>query len=141
MVALPDARSSTHCELVALGLLHSVDAAWGLSDSLCALKLIAGWGSYPLKKVLRCPDREDVRHYVEQWNGSLSPPTLQKVAAHDEQGLRDRLPWALGNDAADKAANAARGCGQRDDRPVFSAAADAVLLMTDMGDKVMQPQV
>ena len=56
-------RSSTQCELVALTLVAHLlrQPPLVLTDSLCALQLLRSWGFCSTSKVLRCPERAEVR--------------------------------------------------------------------------------
>ena len=104
---VPGARSSTHCELVALTLALNFDPSQLLTDSLVSLQLVQHWGSRPLAQVLSCPDRAEVRHFIHAASTRATPPLLEKVKAHDSRLLELGHPKAVGNDAADTAAKRA----------------------------------
>ena len=78
-----------------------------LTDSLTSLHLIASWHRRPTSAILACADRQDVRAFLAFWSGHPSPPTLEKVRAHDLHAISARLPKALGNDRADALAKRA----------------------------------
>jgi hypothetical protein len=106
-VQLQEPRSSTHCELVALGLALQLEAPTVLTDSLTALHLVAGWGRWPVDRMLRCPDRRELRWLLSLAAGCPAVPVLEKVKAHDTEALRIGHPKAVGNDLADAAARQA----------------------------------
>ena len=100
-------RSSTHCELVALCLALSLNPSQILTDSLSSLHLISAWGQWPMARMLRCPDRVEVRQFLHLVAASTALPQLEKVTAHDAAALRLRHPKAVGNDMADASARRA----------------------------------
>ena len=103
---LPRPRSSTHCELVALGLGLQLGTSHILTDSLAALHTVKGWGCWPVERMLRCADRREVR-WVLSLAASRPPALLEKVLAHDSAALAMQHPKAVGNDLADAAARRA----------------------------------
>ena len=112
-VSLP--RSSTQCELVALGLTSGFASPPSviLTDSLCSLQLIRSWGKRSTASVLLSLDRAEVRAFLYKWQGCPHPPKLEKVKAHDEAGRLAGKLKTLGNDLADSLAEkAAEGAAQ-----------------------------
>ena len=106
---LPAPQSSTQCELVALSLAarFTVLPELILTDSLCSLQLISSWPLRSSASVMYCPQRVDVRRLLFQWKDCASPPTLEKVKAHDEVGHREANAKTLGNERADALAKEA----------------------------------
>ncbi|MBU6429289.1 MAG: hypothetical protein KGR26_09785, partial [Cyanobacteria bacterium REEB65] len=102
-------RSSTQCELVALGLVAQLAATPSLvlTDSLCALQLVKGWGRRCVRAVLACWERVAVRAFLAGWAGAPSPPVLEKVKAHDREGVLAGDARAVGNDLVDALAKQA----------------------------------
>ena len=100
-------RSSTHCELVALCLALQLSPPQILTDSLTALQLITRWATLPPSRILRCPDRIDIRRFLHLASQQPSPPLLEKVKAHDTAAIALGHPKSLGNDAADQHARQA----------------------------------
>ena len=88
---VPAPCSSTQCELAAISLASEfkVQPKLILTDSLCSLQLIASWSCKSAAAVLSCPHRVEVRHFLYAWRECASPPTLQKVKAHDQVGRRE----------------------------------------------------
>jgi hypothetical protein len=86
---IPNPRSSTHCELVALGLGVQLDPPPPLllTDSLVSLQLIRGWGTWPTARMLRCPDRREVRWFLALATSRSLALGLEKVKAHNDQAL------------------------------------------------------
>ena len=114
LCSLGSPRSSTHCELVALSLVAQFHPAprLVLTDSLCALQLISSWERRPVRSVLSCTERVEVRTFISQWENHPHPPTLEKVKAHDEDGVAAGRRKAVGNDRVDALAKeAAVGVG------------------------------
>ena len=110
---MPQPKSSTQCELIALTLVRQFDPPprLVLTDSLCALQLIASWSRRPSSAILSCPERGWVRQFLHQWAGSSVVPTLEKVLAHDDAAAAAGDVKALGNTAVDALAKqAAAGC-------------------------------
>ena len=107
LARVPSPRSSTQCELVALGLALQQDSPHVLSDSLAALHMLRSWAEWSLARRLRCPDRHEVRWVLSLASARSSPPLLEKVKAHDDHLLRLQHPKAVGNDLADAAARRA----------------------------------
>jgi hypothetical protein len=99
-------RSSTHCELIALGLALEMDSPQVLTDSLVSLHLLRGWGTWSVERMLHCADRREVR-WLLSLAATRTPPVLEKVAAHDAAALARGHPKAVGNDLADAAARSA----------------------------------
>jgi hypothetical protein len=134
LLHLPAARSSTHCELVALELALSLHPAQVLTDSLCALHLLRGWAQMPEARRLRCPDRAEVRRVLVASLTCVGRPSLEKVKAHDTQGVEQALPKAIGNDRADFLAKlAASGSTSpslpaSEESPLLGPAGDPVVL-------------
>ena len=106
-VRLAQPRSSTHCELAALGLALQLHPVQVLTDSLVSLHMLRGWGSWSVERRLRCPDRREVRWVLSLAALCQPAPVLEKVKAHDEALLRLQHPKAVGNDLADAAARSA----------------------------------
>ena len=104
---VPGPRSSTHCELVALGLAMQIEAAQVLTDSLTSLRLLRSWAFYSVARVLRCADRVDIRRVLQLAAGCAVPPILEKVKAHNERAIKQGHPKAVGNDLADHQAKVA----------------------------------
>ena len=75
LLAIPAPRSSTHCELVALGLVHHFvpSPPLVLTDSLTSLRLIASWSRRSTAAVLACADRQEVRAFLFSWQGHPPP--------------------------------------------------------------------
>ena len=59
--SVPHARSSTHCEMVALCLAIQARPTQVLTDSLCSLQLLQRWHAWPLSRQLLCEHRAEVR--------------------------------------------------------------------------------
>jgi hypothetical protein len=104
---LPDARSSTQCELAALCLAMSLSPPQILTDSLCSLQLLQRWHQFSPARVLLCLHRVSVRQLLHLASQCSAPPLLEKVLAHDTAGIQRGHPKSLGNDEADQAAAAA----------------------------------
>ena len=105
-------RSSTHCELVALILALRQRPPLVLTDSLAALSMLRGWGTWPLARVLACPDRVEIREAIFTASLAAVPTCLEKVKAHDEVALAAGWPKAVGNHLADRwAKQAAQDAG------------------------------
>jgi ribonuclease HI len=107
MVAVADARSSTQCELVALGLAVGLHPEVVYSDSLTSLHLIRRWGQTSTAGALRCADRVEVRAFIIGCERRGVWPVLEKVKAHDAEGCSAGDVKALGNDRADALAKEA----------------------------------
>ena len=107
LVSVPNTRSSTHCELVALRVATALHPPQILTDSLSALHLVRGWGCKPIAKVLQCADRVEVRQLITTAMASGHPPLMEKVKAHDQQAIDIGHPKAVGNDLADSCAGCA----------------------------------
>ena len=103
-VKLTEPRSSTHCELVALGLGMQLCPPVLLTDSMAALQMLRGWGKWSTTRSLSCVDRREVRWVIAMARQNCICPTLEKVKAHDAQALELGHPKAVGNDKADKGA-------------------------------------
>lgn len=137
------ARSSTHCELVALALSMEQRPTQVLTDSLCALMLLRGWPTWSTARQLRCLDRVEVRQVLVAAANCPSPPLLEKVQAHNEEALRLGVPKAVGNDKADFwAKRAAREEGhatwnEPPGGPMFGPCGDPVLLLDASGGPVL----
>jgi len=103
---LPRASSSTQCELVALSLVAQLEVSppLVLTDSLVALQLIQSWGHRPISEVLACPERQEVRCFLDHWAAVSNPPCLMKVKAHDLVAIHCGDIRARGNAQADSAA-------------------------------------
>jgi hypothetical protein len=100
---IPRARSSTHCELLALGLALWLRPPVVYSDSLTSLQLIRGWGTWSTARTLGCADRVEVRQFItDAITAASAPPALVKVKAHDAAALAVGHPMAVGNDLADQ---------------------------------------
>ena len=106
---VPQPRSSTQCELVALRLASSFPHVPSviLTDSLCSLQLIQSWGARSTAQVLSTPDRLEVRQFLYAWDAHPSPPRLEKVKAHDEAGRLAGNLKTMGNEMADALAKRA----------------------------------
>ncbi len=112
--SVPNPRSSTHCELVALNLVVQFPSPPPLilSDSLCSLQLIGSWGRRPPRVTLACTERSLIREFILQWNVRPAPPVLEKVKAHNDAAAAAGDVKALGNTAVDTLAKqAASGAG------------------------------
>ena len=133
-VQLSQPRSSTHCELTALGLAMQLSPPQILTDSLASLYMLRGWQSWSVERRLRCPDRREVRWVLSLATLCELAPVLEKVKAHDEALLRLGHPKAVGNDRADAAA---RRAATESDTPRFEVDlapfADAVSLLDAAG--------
>ena len=135
LLHVPAPRSSTHCELLALELALGLQPTHVLTDSLCSLQLLRGWGSLSESRRICCLDRVEVRRVLAAARACIFPVTLEKVQAHDERGVQCGLPKALGNDAVDALAKqAAAGCTSPSVRglvypPVLGSADDPVVLL------------
>lgn len=81
-------RSSTHCELLALELALGLQLTQVLTDSLCVLQLLRGWGSMPETRRLCCPDWVEVYRVLAAAKVCILPVTLEKVRAHDDFGVQ-----------------------------------------------------
>ena len=77
---LQAARSSTQCELVALQLVRRLEPPppLVLTDSLCALQLIQGWGRRSTARILESEDRAEVRGFLYQWRDPPPPPRIEE---------------------------------------------------------------
>ena len=106
LACVPHPRSSTHCELAALCLALDLNPSHILTDSLCSLQLISGWGRWSSARMLRCPDRVEVRRFLSR-TPSSPPLSLEKVTAHDDAAVRLGHPKAVGNALADASARRA----------------------------------
>ena len=131
---VPDPRSSTQCELVALAMvsLFQPTPSLVLTDSLCSLQQISAWSHKSSAAVLSCADRVEVRRFLSLWTDHPNPPALEKVKAHDDEGIRDGNPKTLGNEKADMLAKQATEV----DNPIYEPDdrfADAVQLRDDQG--------
>ena len=133
-------RSNTHCELVAFSLAMRLRATQVVTDSLVALHLLRTWGCRTIKEVLRCGERDVVRHILHL-AASGGWPRLQKVKAHDTEALALGRPQAVGNDLADSWAKRA---ATEEGVPLWDgpgeAYADPVELMTASGERVLDIQ-
>ena len=98
---VPEPRSSTHCELVALLLALELSPTQILTDSLVALTMLRNWGCWSALRTLQSPDRVEVRRFVHQVHQLAVLPELVKVKAHDDDAIRLGHPRAVGNDLAD----------------------------------------
>ena len=137
LLSVPSPRSSTHCELAALGLAMSAHPSEVYTDSLCSLQLLRSWGSRSTASVLRCADRFDVRHVLAASYNCPAPPSLRKVKAHDERAVADGHPLAIANDRVDGLAKlAARSPGLPTWDPP-AACRDAVELLDAAGSPVL----
>ena len=78
-------RSSTHCELIALGLglQLATPASALLTDSLISLQLLRHWGSRSARRVLACADQVEIRWLLALASSGSPVPGLEKVAGHD----------------------------------------------------------
>ena len=113
---LPKPRSSTQCELAALCLAMGLNAPLVLTDSLTALQMVRGWSSWSPARVLRCPDRAEVRRLLHFAAQCAAPPRLEKVKAHNDDWLQRGHPMAVGNDQVDALAKRA---AMEDDVPAW----------------------
>lgn len=78
-----------------------------LTDSLTSLRLLRGWPTYFVARVLRCADRVEVRRVLQLAASCAAPPILEKVQAHDVRAVELGHPKAVGNDREDFHANTA----------------------------------
>ena len=137
---VPEPRSSTQCELVALCLALSLSPPprQVLTDSLTSLRLAQAWDSYSSARTLRCPDRIEVRQLVFLAHQLPFAPTLEKVKAHDEAAVAAGYPKALGNATADRLAHSA---ASESGHPVWSSASgphgDPVLFRDSCGHLIL----
>ena len=106
-MAVAEARSSTQCELVALGMAAGMGPQVVYTDSLTSLQLIRRWGVSSTASVLRCADRVEVRAFIIGCERRGVWPVLEKVKAHDAAGCSAGDVKALGNDRADALAKEA----------------------------------
>ena len=74
-----------------------------LTDSLCSLQLVRGWGTMSESRRLLCHDRAEVRGLLDAaaLAARICLPVREKVRAHDELGVQLGAPKALGNDVVD----------------------------------------
>ena len=107
MASVPTATSSTECELIGLGLAGEMAPDRVLTDSMTSLQLIKNWPSYNTKRRLGCKVGALVRETTHRLNGCEQPPVLEKVKAHDTDGIASGDVKAIGNDAADMLAKRA----------------------------------
>ena len=131
---VPHPRSSTHCELVALNLVPRFNPCppLVLTDSLCALQLLGGWGRRPSRAVFACSERALVRQFILQWGEGSRPPMLEKVKAHNDAAAASGDIKAMGNTAVDALAKqAASGTGSL--TTTDARFEDAVLLCDTQG--------
>lgn len=134
---VPNARSSTECELVALCLALQLRPRQVLTDSLCALQLLRSWHSYGTRRVLRCDLRPLVRQVLGEAQLCAAPPVLEKVLAHNEAWIRLGHPMAVGNDQADRAAKLAAAAPTRESLAACTGSCgDAVEVLDAAGDVV-----
>ena len=139
LVTVPQPRSSTHCELVALTLVAQFQPAPALvlTDSLSALQLIASWGRRSLGTILSCPERAAVRQFLSVWHGAAAVPTLEKVKAHDDALAAKGYIKARGNVAVDALAKQA-AAGSVWSYSEDMRFADAVQLCSSTGECQLQ---
>jgi len=107
LARVPSPRSSTHCELVALGLGLTLETEQLLTDFLTALGMLKSWAEWPAARVLSCGDRVDVRRPLHLAGRRATFPMLEKVKAHDERAIDAGVPKGDGNDAVDQCAKRA----------------------------------
>ena len=130
-------RSSTHCELIALILALQQRSSVVLTDSLTSLQLIRNWATWPPARVLRCPDRAEVRQLLHIAQQRPAPPTLEKVKAHNTSAVAAGDPKAIGNDLADQLARAAAlGASHPLWDPPSDAFHDPVQLLDSQGSPI-----
>ena len=134
---LPQPRSSTHCELVALALAMGLGTPQVVTDSLTSLELLSRWPLLSAARILRCADRVEVRRVLHLAAGLVRAPQLEKVKAHDEQALKMGHPKAVGNDRADHfAKQAASEAGVPELKMSLAEFEDPVLLLDGAGQIV-----
>ena len=134
---LPQPRSSTHCELVALALAMGLGTPQVVTDSLTSLELLSRWPLLSAARILRCADRVEVRRVLHLAAGLVRAPQLEKVKAHDEQALKMGHPKAVGNDRADHfAKQAASEAGVPELNLSLAEFEDPVLLLDGAGQIV-----
>ena len=118
--SVPDARSSTQTELIAIHLAIEGGAKAIYSDSLSALMMLREWSRWKLSRRLRCEDRVEVRAIL--WRGrEREIELMEKVKAHRTDALAKTDPKALWNEKADKEARAvaeSEGPGVRKYEPI-----------------------
>ena len=92
---LPNARSSTQPELVAIRLAAEKGAKAVYSDSLAALTTLKGWSGWKVARRLKCEDRAEVRAILwKAAEGSLQ--LLEKVKAHRNDAAAKADPRLCG---------------------------------------------
>ena len=103
LCTLSTPHSSTQCELVALSLVARFQPppSLVLTDSLNSLQLISSWEQRSSARILACAERVEVRLFLDTWQHSSAPPTLEKVKAHDEQGRSAGNQKSWGNEQVD----------------------------------------
>ena len=109
LAAIPQPRSSTHCELIALGMGLQMNPTPPviITDSLVALQLLRGWSTLSPQRILNCSDRHEVRWVLSLAAAQSPAPSLEKIKAHDQRALDLGHPKAIGNNLADQAARSA----------------------------------
>ena len=137
LVSVPLPRSSTHCELAALGSAMSLHPSEVFTDSLCALQLLHGWGARSTSATLRCTDRFDVRQVLAASLGCAPPPSLRKVKAHNDGAISAGHPLAVANDVADSLAKQAARATTLPSWAPPDSCHDAVELLDASGDPVL----
>jgi ribonuclease HI len=138
-VAAP--RSSTQCELVALALALEMRPPHVLTDSLAALHMLRGWGTWSTRRVLQSAERALVRQVVHFALQLEAPPLLEKVKAHNEPAIAAGHPKAVGNDIADSwAKRAATEPGHAEWPITLVQYWDPVILEDADGTPVWEPQ-
>ena len=136
---MPEPRSSTNCELVALNLAVQHSPPQILTDSLAALLMLKNWGCWSSRRTLNCPDRVEVRQLLHAAGALEVTPALGKVKAHDEKAIQLRHPRAVGNDLAHSwAKRAATEAGHPMWAPSCELFADAVDLVDVAGQRILE---
>jgi hypothetical protein len=134
LATVPQPRSSTHCELVALTLVARFHPAPSLvlTDSLSSLQLIQSWGRRSPGVVLACPERLVICQFLYHWASFPTPPVLEKFTAHDDAAAAKGSIKATGNVAVDALAKQA-ATGSVGSAPPTPCHEDAVQLCSAAG--------
>jgi ribonuclease HI len=84
-------HSSTQCELNAMTLALKLHPEEIFTDSLGALQLIKNWHNKTSSQIMKCPVRTHVRHFIHTCWQAKNFPFLEKVKAHDTDGLKQGI--------------------------------------------------
>ena len=99
-VLVPDPKSSTQCELVALLLAASYGAQSVYTDSQAALQMIKGFFSWPLSKQLRCYYRGELRALFGHPQLKYFEKVKAHTGSHDEKSQWNHKADQLAGEAA-----------------------------------------